>query len=285
MRNENMALRAENKECTNDLIVKQDKLVKQQADIVSLRTLNKKCDNALLETQNRLVKYQADILSLKEERKDLKAKVEELNRALEELKYEGNHFNKDTKQIFNYVSIEEIEKLRHLFKNKMFDRIKRKGNVNIIQKIAMGLLRRYIPICTPQRTVITDQQRDLIRNIEKSTTNKTEKLIAENIELVSNFMFKIYTSIKMVVQLYDKYGSRDEDTDSDSQDKSSDNNSGDENISTDNKDRSIDKDNIIDNEDKSIDNDEYDNDMDDNVTITNSENNIDSRSTSSDESL
>ena len=159
MRNENIALRAENKECTNALIVKQDKLVKQQTDIVSLRTLNKECDNALLETQDRLVKYQADIVSLKEERKDLKAKVEELNEALEELKYEGNNFNKDTKQIFNCVSIDEIEKLRHLFKNKKFDRIKRKGNVNIIQKIAMGLLRGYIPICNPQRTVITDQQR------------------------------------------------------------------------------------------------------------------------------
>ena len=51
--------------------------------------------------QDRLVKHQADIVSLKEERKDQKNKVEQLNRALEELKYEGNHFNKDTKQIFN----------------------------------------------------------------------------------------------------------------------------------------------------------------------------------------
>ena len=60
----------------------------------------------------------------------------------------------------------------------------------------MGLLRGHIPICNPQRTFITDQQRDLIRNIEKSTTNKAEKLIEENIELVSDFMSKIDTSIK-----------------------------------------------------------------------------------------
>ena len=55
-----------------------------------------------------------------------------------------------------------------------------------MQKIATGLLRGYIPICNPQRTVITDQQRDLITNIEKSTTSKAEKIIGENIELLSD---------------------------------------------------------------------------------------------------
>ena len=66
----------------------------------------------------------------------------------------------------------------------------------------MGLVRGHIPVCNPQRTVITEQQSDLIENIENSTTKKAGKLIEENFELVSDFMSKVNGSIKMVVQLY-----------------------------------------------------------------------------------
>ena len=297
MRNENISLRGENKECSNSLIENQDRLVKQQADIVALNTKIRKCEVTLIENQDKLVKNQADIVSLKEERKELKRKVEELDRDLYEEREEETFFNRDTKKIFNCVTIEEIENLRNLFKHKKVDRIIRKDNIKIIQKIAMGLVRGHIPVCNPQRTVITEQQSDLIENIENSTTKKAGKLIEENFELVSDFMSKVNGSIKMVVQLYDKYGSRDEDTDNDSQGKSSDDSSGDEDKGngrdedTDSDlEKSSDNDNgkenkRIDDGDMSIDETNDVDDESDDATITNSNNDIDTRSTSSNESL
>ena len=296
MRNENITLRGENKECANSLINHQDRLVFLQANIVALKTEIRKCKVTLTENQDKLVKNQADIVSLKEERKELKRKVDELNRDLDEEHDEETQFNSNTKKLFNCVTIEEIEKIRRLFKHKKVDRIKHKSNIKVIQKIAMGLIRGYIPVCNPQRTVITNQQRDLIENIEKSTTKKAEKLIGENIELVSDFMSKVDGSIKMVVQLYDKYGSRDEDTDNDSQDNSSDDSSDDENKGNDadndlenssdtdsgNEDESRDNEDVSIDEARNTDND-GDNESDD-ATITNS-NNDDTRSTSSNESL
>jgi hypothetical protein len=284
MRNENITLRGENKECANSLINHQDRLVFLQANIVALKTEIRKCKVTLTENQDKLVKNQADIVSLKEERKELKRKVDELNRDLDEEHDEETHFNSNTKKLFNCVTIEEIEKIRRLFKHKKVDRIKHKSNIKVIQKIAMGLVRGYIPVCNPQRTVITDQQRDLIENIEKSTTKKAEKLIGENIELVSDFMSKVDGSIKMVVQLYDKYGSRDEDTDNDSQDNSSDDSSDDENKGND-RDENRNENKGSDNEDMSIVETNDDDGDCDGATITNSSNDIETRSRSSDESL
>jgi hypothetical protein len=266
----------------------QDRLVKRRADIVGLQTELRKCNVTLTENQDKLVKNQADIVSLKEERKELKRKVEELNLALVEEREEETHFNSDTKKIFNCVTIEEIEKLRNLFKHKKVDHIKRRGNIKAIQKIAMGLVRGYIPVCNPQRTVITDQQRDLMENIEKSTTKKAGKIIDENIELVSDFMSKVDGSMKMVVQLYEKYGSRDEDTDNDSQDKSGDDSSDDEDGGNDH-DEGIDIESNGENESRRSDDEDMPidetNDEDgesDDATITNSNDDIDTRSSSSD---
>ena len=85
----------------------------------------------------------------------------------------------------------------------------------------------------------------------------------------------------MVVQLYDKYGSWDEDTNNDSQDKSSDDSSDDENKGND-RDEDRNENKGSDNEDMSIVETNDDDGESDGATITND---IETRSRSSDESL
>ena len=81
-----------------------------------------------------------------------------------------------------------------------------------------------MPICNPQSTSITEEQRDIVERMEDSSTKKAKKLLMDNIELIVELFDIVDSSIKMVVDLYYQYGSRDEDEqfESDMEDESDD---------------------------------------------------------------
>ena len=169
-----------------------------------------KCKDTLDEQADKLVKCQADIISLKEEKKELKKKIEKSTNIIEQL--ENDHsldaFNDISKNIFNCVSIEEIERVRKLFMRKNFPELKRKRNVKVLQRIIQGLNRGYIPICNPQRSRMTEEHEILLSNMDMATVQQMVKIIENNAEILSDLMYTIDASIKMIVNLYNKFGSR-----------------------------------------------------------------------------
>ena len=166
--------------------------------------------------KRRLAEKETLIINLNNEKRDYKDKIKFLQKHIAEFDKDSPRFNNISKALFNCISIGEMNKLRKLFKEKKYSEIYKEENVKIIQKIFIGLNNGVIPICNPQSTVITDAQRDIVERMEDSSTNKAKKLLMENMELIVELFDIVDNSIKMVVDLYYQYGSKDEDDQFDS---------------------------------------------------------------------
>ena len=161
--------------------------------------------------KRRLVEKEALITNLNSEKRDYKDKIKILQNHIADFDKDSPRFNNISKALFNCISIGEMNKLRKLFKEKKYSEIYREENVKIIQKIFIGLNNGVIPICNPQSTAITDAQRDIVERIEDSSTKKAKKLLMENMELIVELFDIVDNSIKMGVDLYYRFGSKDED--------------------------------------------------------------------------
>ena len=80
------------------------------------------CEKVLQSLQDKVVKQQTDIDFLNEERKELRDNYEKSILHIQQLEEDGqlDAFNDISKGIFNCVSIEQIERVRKLFKKKDF---------------------------------------------------------------------------------------------------------------------------------------------------------------------
>ena len=63
--------------------------------------------------------------------------------------------------IFNCITIEEIFKIKKLVRNRDFDELI-KNHLDTLQKLFLSLSYGVIPICQPQREVLTENQKKLI---------------------------------------------------------------------------------------------------------------------------
>ena len=161
--------------------------------------------------KRRLAEKEALIINLNIEKRDYKDKIKFLQSHIAEFDKDSPRFNNISKALFNCISIGEMNKLRKLFKEKKYNEIYKEENVKIIQKIFIGLNNGVIPICNPQSTAITKEQRDIVERMEDSSTKKAKKLLMGNMELIVELFDIVDSSIEMVVDLYYRFGSKDED--------------------------------------------------------------------------
>ena len=235
-REENDHLHEEYSKCLESNDKDKEYLRSLEADNEIIYKQLSKCKDTLDEQADKLVKYQADIISLKEEKKELKKKIEKSTNIIEQLEndYSLDAFNDISKNIFNCVSIEEIERVRKLFKKKKIPELKRKKNVKVLQRIIQGLNRGYIPICNPQQSRMREEHEILLSNMDMATVQQMVKLIDNNAEILSDLMYTVDASIKMIVNLYNKFGSlHDKSSDESSTDSDNTNNDSNSNNSTD----------------------------------------------------
>ena len=106
--------------------------------------------------------------------------------------------------IFNCITIEEIFKIKTLLKQHKIEQVIEK-HLDTLQKLFLSLSYGVIPICQPQRDIISDFQKNLIEKIETSPPDQVEKLVSNNrMEIIKIFSI-IEQSIQLATDSYKKF--------------------------------------------------------------------------------
>ena len=123
-----------------------------------------------------------------------------------------------TKKIYNCIFIQEISQLRNLFRRNKWDEIIKSKNIAVILRLIVGVDNDVIPICNPQTSNIISEQRELIHTLKTSSPSDALNIVRSNRSSIE-FLFKILDqSLRMMVNLFNKYGSIDENSDTESSD-------------------------------------------------------------------
>lgn len=147
--------------------------------------------------------------------RDCEIRVRDLNKQVVDMKDEGySNFNALSKAIFNCVTIQDIHKIRDLVNTQNVGEISTK-HIETIQKIMLGLSVGVIPICNPQRTIINDSQRRLIKELQDAPASAAKRKLKNNHSNFTRLWSIIDDSLGLVCRTYNRYGSRDEDDDED----------------------------------------------------------------------
>ena len=123
-----------------------------------------------------------------------------------------------TKKIYNCISIQEISQLRNLFRRNKWDEIIKPKNIAVILRLIVGVDNDAIPICNPQTSNITSEQRELIHTLKTSSPSDALNIIRSNRSSIESLFKILDQSLRMMVNLFNKYGSIDENSDTESSD-------------------------------------------------------------------
>ena len=123
-----------------------------------------------------------------------------------------------TKKIYNCISIQEISQLRNLFRRNKWDEIIKPKNIAVILRLIVGVDNDAIPICNPQTSNITSEQRELIHTLKTSSPGDALNIIRNNQSSIESLFKILDQSLRMMVNLFNKYGSIDENSDTESSD-------------------------------------------------------------------
>ena len=123
-----------------------------------------------------------------------------------------------TRKICNCISIQEISHLRNLFRRNRWDKIIKPNNIAVILCLITGVDNDAVPICNPQTSNITSQQRHLIHTLKSSSPSDALNIIRNNQSSIESLFKILDQSLRMMVNLFNKYGSIDVESDTESSD-------------------------------------------------------------------
>ena len=188
------------KDCQNDKR-------KLEYELQKIKANHKNCEAEIRHQHERLAQCESKILSLDRERNELQVKLNEALNQIKDLEDNRVQSNDDmAKAIFNCLTIEEIERVRKLFHDNAYHEIREEVNIKVLQRIAQGLNRGYIPICSPQANKMTSAQEVLLESMDKATIPKMKKIVSRNSVTLADLMNTVDDSIRLVVELYRKFG-------------------------------------------------------------------------------
>ena len=160
--------------------------------------------------------HRNEIAKLREDNQHLTSQLSLLVKNDKDLSLGYFPYTEITKKIYNCTSIKEISLLRNLFKRGKWDEIVKPRNVKVILRLITGIENDAIPICNPQTSVMTSHQRDLFHTIKSLPLSDAISVIKNNREKVESLFEILDQSLRMIVNLFNKYGSRDEVSDTES---------------------------------------------------------------------
>ena len=117
----------------------------------------------------------------------------------------------DPSEHVNCVTVEDFEKVRKAIKNYNADAVFDDLGLNVIQTLFKGILDGWIPICTSQKQMFSDNAVTFIRKARESKIIDLHSLIENNREELENIFNVVDKSIKLVVDSYNKFGIADDD--------------------------------------------------------------------------
>ena len=91
-----------------------------------------------------------------------------------------------------------------MVRNREFEQLIEK-HLDTLQKLFLSLSYGVIPICQPQRDVLSDSQKKLIQKIETSSPSKAKTLIIQNRSEIINIFHIIEQSLELAIVSYDKF--------------------------------------------------------------------------------
>ena len=116
-----------------------------------------------------------------------------------------------TRKIYNCISIQEISHLRNLFRRNKWDDIIKPNNIAVILRLITSVDNDAVPICNPQTSNITSQQRHLIHTLKSSSPSDALNIIRNNQSSIKSLFKILDQSLRMMVNLFNEYGSSDSD--------------------------------------------------------------------------
>jgi len=176
------------KECGRDIIKIKKKFKKREQDLKKdLFAQKRHYDENIKEMES----FHQDNVTL------LKGKIKSL-------KEDDISFRPLSEAIFNCITIEEIYKIKSLLKQHKIEELI-ENHLDTLQKLFLSLSHGVIPLCQPQRDVISDFQRSLIEKIETSTPVEAKELILQNIMEIINLFSIIDQSLQLATNSYKKF--------------------------------------------------------------------------------
>ena len=183
--------------------------------------IEKKCEEKLSE-KDRVHKIEIDNLTerfedgMKEKdkekeamEKDLKAKIEMLNKLLQKEQEDEDYLTPLARAIFNCTTMEEIFEIKNLIETYKVNELTQK-HYNTLQNMFLSLAYGVLPICQPQRDTITDSQRELAGKIQNSSFNTVKGILNENRKEIANLFTIIEDSLKLARNSFNRYGVHEE---------------------------------------------------------------------------
>ena len=119
--------------------------------------------------------------------------------------------DRDPSEHVNCVTVEDFEKVRKAIKNYNADTVFDDLGLNVIQTLFKGILDGWIPICTSQKQMFSDNAVAFMRKARESKIIDLHSIIGNNREELENIFKFVDKSIKLVVDSYNKFGIVDED--------------------------------------------------------------------------
>ena len=175
------------RECGEDIINLKKQFKETEKDLTTEAASQKKhYDESIRELEDN---YENKIQILKEKIKSME---------------EGADFKPLSDAIFNCTTIEEIFEIKKLVRNREFEQLIEK-HLDTLQKLFLSLSYGVIPICQPQRDVLSDSQKKLIQKIETSSPSKAKTLIIQNRSEIINIFHIIEQSLELAIVSYDKF--------------------------------------------------------------------------------
>ena len=183
--------------------------------------IEKKCEEKLSE-KDRVHKIEIDNLTerfedgMKEKdkekeamEKDLKAKIEMLNKLLQKEQEDEDYLTPLARAIFNCTTMEEIFEIKNLIETYKVNELTQK-HYNTLQNMFLSLAYGVLPICQPQWDTITDSQRELVGKIQNSSFNTVKGILNENRKEIANLFTIIEDSLKLARNSFNRYGVHEE---------------------------------------------------------------------------
>ncbi|MCP4458322.1 MAG: hypothetical protein GY816_09925 [Cytophagales bacterium] len=180
---------------------------KQQSDLEDLKNtecgeklkkLENKCEEEIKKIHDNYRRQMADAED------DCDRKLKLLKDQIKMLQDDDSDLSSLTKAIFNCTTMEEIFEIQKLIKNYQFDIVVQK-HLPTLQNLFLSLSFGILPICQPQKDMVTDTQRRLVEEIQTASSTTAKRLLKEKKREVANLFTIINDSLKLARNSYNRF--------------------------------------------------------------------------------
>ena len=105
-----------------------------------------------------------------------------------------------------------------MFRKNKWDEIIKPKNIAVILCLIVGVDNDAIPICNPQTSNIESKQRELIHTLKTSSPSDALNIIRNNQSSMESLFKILDQSLRMLVNLFNKYGPINKNSDTKSSD-------------------------------------------------------------------